>query len=378
VGDGDHFVLKANGPGGGKSSSSSEEEKQDTEVVWQQDLSDDWKQLPEERESDEDWILRPADLTLEKSIQELEEISEMEMWEASHRSLPVPTTTRRFQKVTVIKMTSWGELTHSEEYRRYHRPKKVVLTRRRLQKLDGILEITKERPKPERFKRLIDESAFPKVIQGLGDKPKDRTSSLEIPIPISVRVKCRGEVRRMAGHWVQDITDTLTKMGKLTGEFKIWVDQGQGHKFDRLRRGMFLEYISNEEEEAGVRHCAGQGSVRIEEEDQTWYDSPEVVLNYILSLVQFRRNKEIIITRNHRIWQLGEEISEGDHIRVTTAGGGGMLHGGLVGWQEGPEPMEWITILEAQVRLGQRNQARQDRLIMIWRNGRTWDGGPQT
>jgi hypothetical protein len=70
------------------------------------------------------------------------------------------------------------------------------------------------------------------------------------------------------------------------------------------------------------------------------------------------------------------EITDGDQIRITTAGGGGMFPGGLVGWQEGPEPMEWITILEAQVRLGQRHQARQDRLIMITRNGRTWDGGP--
>jgi hypothetical protein len=92
--------------------------------------------------------------------------------------------------------------------------------------------------------------------------------------------------------------------------------------------------------------------------------------------MQMRFTKEIVITRNRHIWQLDEELAEGDKIRIYTAGGGGMFPGGLVGWEEGPEPIEWITVMEAQVRLGQRNQARQDRLITITRNGRQWDGGP--
>jgi hypothetical protein len=63
---------------------------------------------------------------------------------------------------------------------------------------------------------------------------------------------------------------------------------------------------------------------------------------------------EIAISRNRHIWKIEEEIVDGDRIRIATAGGGGMVPGGLVGWQEGPGPMEWITVLEAQNLLGQR------------------------
>jgi hypothetical protein len=38
--------------------------------------------------------------------------------------------------------------------------------------------------------------------------------------------------------------------------------------------------------------------------------------------------------------------------------------------------MEWITILDAQNRLGQLNQLRHGRVIIIFRNGRAWDCGP--
>jgi hypothetical protein len=275
-----------------------------------------------------------------------------------------------------ISMNVWGELQNTEEKRRYVRPKKMSYKQRRLQRIETQFGIAKERPGSTRFKQLIDESVFPEMNMSLGDIPIDKTSKLQMLLPISVRVKCEGEVRRMAGHWVNDITEILMTEDKLLNEFEIWADRSLARKFEILRRGTFLQYITEEEKKAGVVCRIFQGSVRVEGENQTWMDQPEVVANYIQRLIQNRRDKEIAISRNGHIWKIDEEIVEGDRIRISTAGRGGMFPGGLVGWQEGPGPMEWITILDAQNRLGQRNQARQDCLINVLRNGRNRDGGP--
>jgi hypothetical protein len=223
---------------------------------------------------------------------------------------------------------------------------------------------------------LTDEFTLSRTVEHRGDVPKDRASRLGFPEPVTVLVKCGGEVLRRAGHWVQDITETLRDEGRLIGTFRVWINQDEGRKFDALRKGMFLTYTVGEQEMPDSSWEDQQQAVRVEEEDQAWTEKPEVVLDYVLSLIAFRTAKEIIVVRNRHIWQIDEEIEAGDLIRITTAGAGGMFPGGLVGWQEEAIPMEWIIIVEAQIRLGQRNQARQDRIIYILRNGRHWDGGP--
>jgi hypothetical protein len=112
------------------------------------------------------------------------------------------------------------------------------------------------------------------------------------------------------------------------------------------------------------------------EDDQTWVDQPAVVLEYVKTILRARHEKEIMISRNRHIWSVDEQIIAGDKITIKAAWGGGMFPGGLVGWQEGVELMEWIIVLEAQNRLGQRNHLWRDRIINITRNGRNWDGGP--
>jgi hypothetical protein len=375
VQDGDQFSLQALGPGGGKSSSS-EDSTNDIETIWQQSTADEWPQQSRGVDSDNDEIFRPADLLLETSIQELEAVSEMEMRESAHPFLQTPVVTHRFQKVQIITMTRWGELTHTMETRRYHKPKRVPLMKRRLQKIDGKLGITRERPNPTRFKQLTDESVFLRVIEHSGDVPRDRTSRIELPVPVMVLVKCGGEVLRRAGHWVQDITEALRSEGRLSGKFRVWINQEEGRKFDALRKGMFLTYTAGEQELSVPNWTDWQRAVRVEEEDQTWVEMPEIVLDYVLSLIAFRAEKEIVVVRNRHLWQLDEEIEAGDRIRISTASGGGMFPGGLVGWQEGVTPMEWINIAEVQLRLGQRNQARLDQIIYVLRNVRHWDGQP--
>jgi hypothetical protein len=143
VQDGDQFTLRALGPGGGKDAVPNDEVSE-SELIWQQGVADDWPQAIRAEYSENEEIFRPADLSLDTSIQGLEEISEMERWDSMRPTLPVPVATPRFRNVQVMTMTSWGEMIYTMEKRRYHKPKKVTLLEKRLREIEERLGRTAE------------------------------------------------------------------------------------------------------------------------------------------------------------------------------------------------------------------------------------------
>jgi hypothetical protein len=250
---GDHVTLKAGGPGGRKDPPP-ETEQQPDEVIWRQDMPDEWMRYKPAESDERDWLLRPGDLTIDQDPQITEDIERIDELEILRRSLPLPRITGpRYVNVLKLTMNDWGEVRMTSEARRYVKPKKVIYKKRRFQREDQQFRILRRKPGPVRVGQLMDESALPDIVKGLGDLPTDKTSKLEIPLPISVRVKCGGSVRRMAGYWVNDITNTLIDEGQMSEEFEIWTDRGPMRKYEILRRGMFIQYITEAEKTAGVK-----------------------------------------------------------------------------------------------------------------------------